>query len=72
MGAWGCVPDPNSCLVLLKISLTPPGRFLTFRDSPALVRQESDDLPHTPCCFYPIADRPSPLPFSNLDEPMTA
>ena len=45
--------------------------FLTFRDSPALVRQESGGYPVRPACYDPLADRPSPLPFSNLDEPMT-
>ena len=32
--------------------------FLTFRDSPALLRQESDGYPVRPVASYPIADRP--------------
>ena len=34
--------------------------FLTFRDSPALSRQESDGYPVRPASCYPDADRPSP------------
>ena len=41
--------------------------FLTFRDSPALVRQESDDYPVRPVASYPIADRPFPPPRSPLE-----
>ena len=42
---------------------------LTFRDSPALLRQESDGNPVRPAACYPDADRPfspprSPLEFS--------
>ena len=44
---------------------------LTFRDSPALLRQESDGYPVRPAACYPFADRPSPLPFPDPDEPMT-
>ena len=44
--------------------------FLTFRDSPALVRQESDGYPVRPAACYSDADRPSRLPFPNPDEPM--
>ena len=44
--------------------------FLTFRDSPALVRQESDGYPVRPG-LYPDADRPFPPPRSPLGEPMT-
>ena len=44
--------------------------FLTFRDSPALLRQESGGYPVRPACYDPLADRPdSPFPFSNPDEP---
>ena len=48
--------------------------FLTFRDRSALARQESDGYPVRPdiylvCIYlYPFADRPSPIPLSNLDE----
>ena len=49
--------------------------FLTFRDSPALVRQESDGYPVRPVASTPTptAHSPprSPLIFSNLDEPTT-
>ena len=40
---------------------------LTFRDSPALVRQESDDYPVRPVASYSIADRPFPPPRSPLE-----
>ena len=38
--------------------------FLTFRDSPALLRQESDGYPVRPVASYSIADRPFPPPRS--------
>ena len=41
--------------------------FLTFRDSPALVRQESDGYPVRPAACYPDADRPSSPPRSPLE-----
>ena len=41
--------------------------FLTFRDSPALVRQESDGYPVRPAACYPDADRPFPPPRSPLE-----
>ena len=41
--------------------------FLTFRDSPALVRQESDGYPVRPAGCYPDADRPCPPPRSLLE-----
>ena len=40
---------------------------LTFRDSPALVRQESDGYPVRPVASYSIADRPFPPPRSPLE-----
>ena len=41
--------------------------FLTFRDSPALSRQESDGYPVRPAACYPDADRPFPPPRSPLE-----
>ena len=40
---------------------------LTFRDSPALVRQESDGYPVRPAACYSDADRPFPPPRSPLE-----
>ena len=40
---------------------------LTFRDSPALVRQESGGYPVRPVASYSIADRPFPPPRSPLE-----
>ena len=41
--------------------------FLTFRDSPALVRQESDGYPVRPAACYSDADRPFSPPRSPLE-----
>ena len=41
--------------------------FLTFRDSPALLRQESDGYPVRPAACYSDADRPFPPPRSLLE-----
>ena len=40
--------------------------FLTFRDSPALSRQESDGYPVRPAACYSDADRPFPSPLPPL------